>query len=220
MTPTREEAENILAWAGGRNPGAWVPRSKAVARTAETIANKCMRNHAEIERLAKDGSRAAWDSGDAQTAYVSGLLHDIGRYEGVSGLRHIYAGYELLKRKGFDETAGICLSHSFPYQNIGEYFGKNDCAPEETAAIESFLAHRKYDDFDRLIQLCDAIGTAEGVSLIEVRVMDVIRRHGFNEYTLNKIEAIFGLKAYFDALCGTNIYDLFDDEIRDVRFRT
>ena len=57
------------------------------------------------------------------------------------------------------------------------------------------------------------------MSLIEVRVMDVIRRHGFTSLTLHKIEAIFGLKKYFDKLCNKNIYDLFYDEIRDVSFR-
>ena len=64
--------------------------------------------------------------------------------------------------------------------------------------------------------MCDAIGTAVGVNLIEVRVMDVIRRYGFGDFTLNKIEAIFGLKKYFDELCHLNIYDLFHDEIYEM----
>ena len=146
-------------------------------------------------------------------------MHDIGRYESVRELHHVYAGYELLKNKGYEQIAEICLSHSFPYQNIGEYFGKNDCSPEETGVIISFLSNKVYDDYDKLIQLCDAIGTAKGVSLIEVRVMNVIRRYGFTNLTVEKIEAIFELKAYFDMLYGENIYDLFYDEIRDVSYK-
>ena len=59
----------------------------------------------------------------------------------------------------------------------------------------------------------------KGVCLIEVRVMDVIRRHGVTDLTPMKIEALFQIKAHFDTLCGINIYDLFYDEVRDVSFR-
>jgi len=197
--PTRDEAENLLIWAHGQNPGPWADHCRVVARAAETIAIKC----------GLDGNRA----------YVSGLLHDIGRYEGIRGLHHVFAGYELLKSKGYGRIGEICLSHSFPYQNIDEFFGINDCSLEETEIIISFLKDNEYNDYDKLIQLCDAIGTASGVSLIEVREMDVIRRHGFTELTLEKIEAIFGLKAYFDKLCAMNVYDLFYDEIREISFR-
>ena len=199
MFPTKEEAEQLLTWADKHNPGAWTNHSRVVARAAETIAKNC--------------------GLDTHRAYVSGLLHDIGRYEGIRELHHVFAGYELLKSKGYSQIAEICLSHSFPYQNIGEYFGKNDCSPEEIEIITSFLLNKTYNEYDKLIQLCDAIGTAIGVTLIEVRVMDVIRRHGFTNLTLNKIEAIFALKKYFDDLCGKNIYDLFYDEIREVSFR-
>jgi hypothetical protein len=134
-------------------------------------------------------------------------------------LHHVYSGFELLKNKGYDQIAEICLSHSFPFQDIDEYFGKNDCSSEETEVIRSFLSNTVYNDYDRLIQLCDAIGTAKGVTLLEVRLMDVIRRYGFTKLTLNKIEVFFKLKAYFDTLCEMNIYDLFYDEIRDISFR-
>jgi len=199
MLPTREEANKLLIWANEQNPGVWADHSRVVARAAEVIAHKC--------------------SLDTHRAYTSGLLHDIGRYEGVRDLHHVYAGYELINNKGYDQLAGICLSHSFPYQNIDEYFGTNDCSKEETEVIESFLVNTIYNDYDKLIQLCDAIGTPDGVSIIEVRIMNVIRRHGFAKLTLNKIGAIFEIKAYFDNICGHNIYDLFYDEIRDISFR-
>jgi putative nucleotidyltransferase with HDIG domain len=196
---SRVEAENLLNWANEQNPGLWVNHSKVAARAAETIANKC--------------------GLDADRAYVSGLLHDIGRYEGVRELHHIYAGYMLLKGKGYEQIGEICLSRSFPYQNIGEYFGKNDCSPVEIEFITSFLTSKTYNGYDKLIQLCDAIGTAHGVSLIDVRIIDVIRRYGFTSLTVNKIEAIFALKKYFDKICELNIYDLFYNEIREVSFR-
>ncbi len=96
--PSKEEAESLLLWAHDQNPGPWLNHSKVVARAAETIAKKC--------------------SLDSHRAYISGLLHDIGRYEGPRGLHHVYAGYELVKSKGYDKLAEICLSHSFDYDEI------------------------------------------------------------------------------------------------------
>jgi len=199
MLPTTEEAEQLLTWASEQCPGPWVNHSGVVARAAKAIAGKC--------------------GLDVHRAYVSGLLHDIGRYEGYRVLHHVCAGYELLKSRGYDSISDICLSHSFPLKSIDAYSGTNDCSPEETQFIVSFLKDREYDEYDKLIQLCDAIGMPEGVCLIDVRIMDVIRRYGFTDMTLGKIEATFGLKAYFDKLCGMNIYDLFYDEIREVSFR-
>ncbi len=98
---TREQAEALLLWAEEKNPGPWGNHSRAAGRAAETIA------------------RAAGDPAlDPDRAYVSGLLHDIGRYEGVTHLRHVYAGYALLMDKGEPELARVCLTHSF-----GLFFG-------------------------------------------------------------------------------------------------
>ena len=199
MLLTKDEAEKLLVWANDQNPGIWSDHSRIVARTAETIAEKC--------------------GLDTHRAYISGLIHDIGRYAGISQLRHVYAGYDLLKSKGYDKTAEICLSHSFPLKNIDEYFGVNDCSQKETEVITSFLANANYSNYDKLIQLCDSMCSAEGVCLIEVRIINVIRRYGFAWLTLEKIDATFELKAYFDKLCDMNIYDLFYDEIRDISFR-
>lgn len=42
-----------------------------------------------------------------ETAYVMGLLHDIGRGAGVSGIRHIFDGYDLMTSIGEPEIARI-----------------------------------------------------------------------------------------------------------------
>lgn len=200
MLPTRNEAKQLLVWAHECNRTVpWVKHSEVVARVAETIAEKC--------------------GLDTHRAYVSGLLHDIGRFEGVRTLHHVYAGYELLKNKGFNQVAEICMTHTFPYQDIRGHFGENDCTPEETEIITSFLQNKTYNDYDKLIQFSDAIGWVEGVCLLEVRFMNAIRRYGLAGLTVNTMEALFGLKEYFDKLCDMNIYDLFYDEIREVSFR-
>ena len=171
-----------------------------MARVAETIAAHC---HLNLD-----------------DAYVLGLLHDIGRFEGVRDMHHIVAGYHLMMEKGYPRVARICLTHSFPYQDIGAYSGKtSDCTPEELELVRSTLSSVVYDNYDRLIQLGDALGLPQGVCLLDVRLMDVVRRHGFNNFTLKKWDAIFALKKLFDEMCKCNIYDLVYDEIRDVSFR-
>jgi putative nucleotidyltransferase with HDIG domain len=107
----KETADELLAWAGKKNPGKWIEHSYNVARSAETIAKDC--------------------SLDSNFAYILGLLHDIGRYEGITNLRHVYAGYNLMNEKGYNDIAKICLTHSFPYKNFGAFQGNIDCTLEE-----------------------------------------------------------------------------------------
>lgn len=199
----RKDAEQFLEWGNEQNPGPWVEHCKVVGRVAEVIAQK---------------------SGlDADKAYAMGLMHDIGYHtyrNGKGETCHIYAGYKLMINKGYEDIARICLAHSFPYKEIAAYGGSDMyCTDEEQQFIATFLREITYDDYDKLIQLSDCLGTAQGVVMMEKRMMDVVRRHGFSEFTLKRWESFFSLKNYFDNLCGTNIYNLFKDEIENDIFR-
>lgn len=196
--PTREQAEAILQWAVRKNPGPWQQHSETAARAAERIAARC--------------------GMDADKAYVLGLLHDIGRYEGVRGLHHVIAGCELMQEKGFGGVARVCLNHSFPEPDSTTFNGKRDCTPEEIEFLDESLAEMEYDDYDRLIQLCDALATAEGVTPIEPRLLDVAIRHGVGNRYQEKWRGFLGLKKYFDEKCGCNIYGLFREDIEKIIF--
>lgn len=197
LLPSREDADKLLAWAYKHNPGPWATHCQVTAKAAELIARKCGLN--------------------ADRAYVSGLLHDIGYYgyrDGCGRTCHIYLGYELMMEKGYEPIAKICLSHSFPYQDIRAYGGSDmNCTDNELATIIAFLTETTYDCYDKLIQLCDCLGSAQGICLMERRMMDVVNRHGINEFTLKRWAAFFAVKDYFDRQCNTNIYNLFYDEI-------
>ena len=202
LIPARKEAEDILTWANEQNPGPWIGHSRAAGRAAEAIAQKC--------------------GLDEQRAYVSGLLHDIGYYSyrnGKGEKDHIFAGYELMMKKGYRDIAKICLSHSFPYQDIRSLASSYvRCNNEEMTLITTFLSETTYDDYDKLIQLCDSLCLPEGVVILEQRLMEVAMRKGFGDFTLEKWGTWFSLKAYFDKLCGMNIYNLFYNEIHDSIF--
>ena len=147
---------------------------------------------------------------NADTAYVLGLLHDIGRREGVTDMRHIVDGYRYMKSLGYDICARICLTHSFPYKDIRSYNGQNDCAMEETEFIKSFLDNAEYDDYDRLIQLCDSISGAEGVMDMIERMSDVKRRYG--NYDPGKWDRNLELRAYFENRMHMDLYEAVEKD--------
>lgn len=182
-------AERLLREGEQMNPGPWGDHSRVAGACARKIALACAM--------------------DVNLAQVCGTLHDIGRREGAYAMRHIWDGYKFLSAMvGMEVPARICLTHSFPIQSIGVFAGKNDLDAEDSAFIEAFLAQVEYDDYDKLIQLCDALSTAQGAVYMEKRLIDVALRHGFNAYTLDKWRAFFRLKEYFDERAGGDIYDL------------
>ena len=188
-------AKQALREAGQRNPGPWIGHSESVAQNAKLIAQRC--------------------GLDAQKAYVMGLLHDIGRREGVSGIKHIFDGYAYMLEMGEKEIARICLTHSFPLKDVQTYIGAYDCTEEQLAFLRDFLEHTEQDDYDRLIQLCDAISLPEGACIMEKRLMDVALRHGLPEFSLDKWRAFLALKQYFDDKCGCNLYEFLPNVFKN-----
>lgn len=190
MIPTREEAFAILAEAEPHNPGPWGDHSRTAAHCAEKIAAAC--------------------GLDPDKAFVLGLLHDIGRRFGKRHLGHVSDGYSYMMELGYDEVARICLSHSFNDQSLESYIGHRDTTPEETALIETNLAAMVYDEYDRLIQLCDSLADASGVVDIEERMNDVKRRYG--SYPQDKWDNNLALKAHFEQLAGRSIYEVVEKD--------
>jgi hypothetical protein len=144
---------------------------------------------------------------DGESAFIAGLLHDLGRRFGVTAMRHMLDGYNYAKEKGYVFAAKICITHSCPTKNIDEA-GKWDCTEEEYNFVKEFLITVDYDDYDRLIQLCDSLALPNGFTLIEKRLIDVALRHGVNQHTVPKWKAILDLKQYFENKAGESIYKI------------
>ena len=139
-------------------------------------------------------------------AYTLGLLHDIGRREGVTALAHVIDGYEYLMKLGYDEAARVCITHSFSIKKIETYIGKNDVSHEAYKKIKKLIDEYEYDDYDRLIQLCDSIALPQGSAKIEERMSDVKKRHGY--YPQDKWNKHIELKKYFEQKSGLDIDEL------------
>ena len=185
----REYAERIISEAQELNNSGWIAHSYNVARLAEKIAKK---------------------SGmDSEKAYILGLLHDIGRRNGDMQARHALEGYNYLTSIGFEDGARICLTHTFQYKNIDAIYDNWDCTEEEKNFIENYLNTITYDDYDKLIQLCDALSLANGYCYAEKKMVNSVLKFGFKDTTINKWKAILQLKDYFDNKIDGDIYLLF-----------
>jgi len=187
--PTRKDALAYLQEAAGLNPGPWVDHSQHVADTAVKIATQ----HPDME---------------PEPAFVLGLLHDIGRREGVFGMRHVVDGYRFMLVEGFPNAARICLTHSYPIPNVMYGSSAWDGSQAEQDFVAQILSEITYDAYDKLIQLCDSICLPNGPVLMEKRLVDVVMRYGFNDYTLEKWGAFFNIQAEFEAVLGGSIYSL------------
>lgn len=190
MLPTIQEAERLLQEADERNPGPWSGHSRVAAQCARKIAALC----ADM---------------NPDKAYVVGLLHDIGRRFGPSHLAHVIDGYDYLMGLGYDEAARICVTHSFAIKDIGTYIGSADVTAEQYQLIQSLVRDYPYDDYDRLIQLCDSIALPERATDLATRMDDVEKRYGY--YPQNKREEHFRIKAYFDQKAGMDLYEAVID---------
>ncbi|MDO4302346.1 MAG: HD domain-containing protein [Bacillota bacterium] len=190
MFPDRKEAEKMLAEAETINPGPWGDHSRMVAKCAQRIAVSC--------------------GMDGEKAYILGLLHDIGRRYGVTHLAHVTDGYKYLIELGYDEAAKVCITHSFGVKNIDNYIGNRDISQEDYELLLRLIETYEYDDYDRLIQLCDSIAFPDRIVDLKTRMDDVERRYGA-AYPLSKRQKNYELKEYFEEKMGRNLYEAVMD---------
>ncbi len=189
MEPDRKTAKCALEEAERLNPGGWADHSRYVAMACENIALHCK-------------------SLCSERAYILGLLHDIGRYAGVSSEKHLIDGYYYCMEKGWEKAAQICITHAFMIQDIETSIGVFDMEEKDYQFMKNFIAHAEYDDYDRLVQLCDALALPTGFCLLEKRFVDVTVRYGVHHATVERWKKILEIKAYFENEIGCSIYEL------------
>lgn len=178
-----------LEKAGQSNPGPWTSHSRYAALACQYIAQKC--SHL-----------------DPTQAYILGLMHDIGRYVGVTGNRHLLDGYRYCMQFGWEKAAQICITHAFILQDIHSLLGTYDMTPEEFAFMKDFIETVSYDDYDLLVQLCDKLAMPTGFCLIEKRFVDVAMRYGTHPVTVPRWKRVYEIKDHFEQMMGCSIYDV------------
>ena len=196
MKLTSLAAEEVLIRAHEANPGPWADHSRYVALACRNIARRCPHL-------------------DEETAYVYGLLHDIGRHAGVTSERHLIDGYRYCTERGWEKAAQICISHAFMVKDIASSIGVFDMPEEDKRFMDEFVRNAVYDDYDRLVQLCDALALPTGFCLLEKRFVDVAIRYGTHPFTVARWKAVLDIKAYFEEMIGCSIYDLLPGVIEN-----
>ncbi len=196
MEPDRKTTEMALEEAEMSNPGPWAAHSRHVAEACQNIASYC-------------------PGLSPERAYVLGLLHDIGRYAGVTSEKHLIDGYRYCMERGWEKAAQICISHAFMIQDIETSIGTFDMSQEDRLFMKEFVASAVYDDYDRLVQLCDALALPSGFCLLEKRFVDVTIRYGVHPSTVDRWKKILEIKAYFEGQIGGSIYALLPGAVED-----
>ncbi len=147
---------------------------------------------------------------DGQKAYMMGLFHDFGKLvynDEVSDKFHGLEGYKVLTELGYDELARINLTHTFYQQELNprEYTSYN---PWELRRCKHLLKTLPFNDYDRLIQLCDrlAVGVTYNIKQRIQFIQDTYRLP--TALAKKKYREALLLKKYFDEKCGCDIYKL------------
>ena len=191
MFPNIENAIMELELAGQLNPGPWTSHSYNVAQAAKIIAENC--------------------NMDSEKAFVCGLLHDIGRRTGIAAVRHIVDGYDYAISNGWTDVARVCLTHSFPVKDVDADIGKKDISPEQYAFIKKYIQEIEYDEYDKLIILCDALADANGFCILEKRFIDTTRRYGIFPFSIDRWNKTYEYKEYFESKIEKSIYAILPD---------
>lgn len=93
-------------------------------------------------------------------------------------------------------------------QNVEVNVGEWDVSEDDYAFMKQYIETITYNDYDKLLQLCDSLALANGFCLLEKRFVDVHRRYGVNEYTVPRWNAIFEIKEDFEKRMGISIYEV------------
>ena len=186
--------ENVLTlfkqWSTA-NPGTWINRSQNVAEVAKRIANTI--------------------GLDKEKAYILGLLYDIGRVKGPTGVRHTIDGYNFLKEQGYEEFARTCITHAFITKDVENTIGEYDITDDEYEYIKKYLEEIEFDEYDKLIQLADSMALPDRIVLLETRMMDVCLRYGMDQKALENTKGLFKIQTEIEEKLGYSIYKLFPE---------
>lgn len=95
--------------------------------------------------------------------------------------------------------------------DIDADIGKKDITAEQYVFIKAFLEGIEYDDYDKLIILCDSLGDANGLCILEKRLIDTTRRYGIYPFTVDRWNKTYEYKEYFEKRIGKSVYAVLPD---------
>jgi hypothetical protein len=70
--------------------------------------------------------------------------------------------------------------------------------------------------YDKLVQLGDAMGLPEGITIMERRILDVNLRYGLHDWTIESWKAMFKLQSEIEDRLGYSIYKIFPEAVENL----
>ncbi len=190
----------------------------AISLWQESLSGNCKWNKEKAKEyifhtsgVAESAEKIALSCGiEGNKAYVLGLLHDYGKIQNEKKSRtaHFIFGYQEMKRKGFDDVARICITHSFPDHSFAfnEY---SSYSIKDLQEAKSIISKLEYDDYDRLIQLCDMFFEGMNKISFQERIAGIRQRYNLSVLQTANLEKYTAAnKKYFDEKCGCDIYKI------------
>ena len=100
-------------------------------------------------------------------------------------------------------------------QDIKTSIGTFDMSEDDYQFMDNFIKNAIYDDYDRLVQLCDALALPTGFCLLEKRFVDVAIRYGTPPVTVERWKKILEIKDLFETRINRSIYELLPGVIEN-----
>jgi hypothetical protein len=69
----------------------------------------------------------------------------------VPDVRHLLDGYDLMLARSFDDSARICLTHSFPIKQADAFASRWVCPPEQKEFVQEYLDRAEYNALVALV---------------------------------------------------------------------
>ena len=118
-------------------------------------------------------------------------------------------GFKIVTVRGLGyKAAQICISHAFMIQDIRTSIGTFDVTEEDYKFMEHFVKNAVYDNYDRLVQLCDSLALPSGFCLLEKRFVDVALRYGTPPVLAERWRRTLEIRDMFEKKINGSIYNL------------
>ncbi|HEY5560669.1 MAG TPA: hypothetical protein VIK72_02755 [Clostridiaceae bacterium] len=79
---------------------------------------------------------------------------------------------------------------------------------EESEFVRKYINYITYDDYDKLLIVCDSLADAQGFCMLEKRFVNTTRRYGTFSFTVERWNATFEMKEYFEQQMNCSMYDI------------
>lgn len=162
---------------------------KAARRIATSINNNWMNYDYFRDYIKENGPL------DVDYAEALGYIHDIGRK--ISHPEHTTEGYKYLCNLGYEEEAGITLTHSFIDNDINNS-ADGVSGEDRYNFINDYLHRVDLTPYDTIVQLCDLFCLESGFTTIERRLLDITKRKGIYKNSLLHFNKTMELLSRFE----------------------